>query len=151
STFSTKTLAQQAGASSCQARMTLAYEKTESLTGFEKLMARSGAVSLDKNKSENLVLTLANHGKTEKFEVVIEPLGGVQVTAGGSVRKIAVKSRESGKLALTVKGLDVGESCNWRSRGLRVTARPEDVSTEKVCAVLEARFLCPQNNKAPRM
>lgn len=76
---------------------------------------------------------------------------GVQVTAGGSVRKIAVKSRESGKLALTVKGLDVGESCNWRSRGLRVTARPEDVSTEKVCAVLEARFLCPQNNKAPRM
>lgn len=68
--------------------------------------------------------------------------------AGGGSRKVTVKSGDSGTLPLTVKGTDVGETCDWRSRGLKVTARPEGVSTEKACATFETRFFCPPQKKS---
>lgn len=94
------------------------------------------------------IISKVNRGKAEKFDVVVEPVGQVQVTTGGGARKITVKSGESGVLALMVKAMDSGETCNGLSRGLKVTARPEGVSTEKACATFETRFFCPPQKKS---
>lgn len=146
--FPTLAAAQPATIPDCSARLTLAREGIDQLSGVEKFLATRGTVSLDKDRTANLSLTLDNLGKTEKFNVVVEPVGGVLVTTGGGSRKVTVKTGESGTMPLTVKGTDVGESCDWRSRGLRVTARPQGVSTRKACATLEMRFFCPPQNKS---
>lgn len=91
---------------------------------------------------------IPSSGLSRKPPVSTATYFNFQVVAGGGSRKVTVKSGDSGTLPLTVKGTDVGETCDWRSRGLKVTARPEGVSTEKACATFETRFFCPPQKKS---
>lgn len=94
----------------------------------------------------NHVVTVANRGKTEQFDVVIEGVTGLSVTAGGGTRSIMAKTGKTGSLGVTVRGGGIDGKCQWGSRSISVIAKP--AGGTKVCGQVEKRFFCPPQKKS---